>query len=220
MAKYFANFPKTLYTNFAKGYISGLEYVTNILARVSFEDSFKDNTVVYYKYDIQDGDTPEILASKIYKSAERHWIILLLNDIIDPQFDWPMEQRTFVKYVDAKYSANQYADTANTSVSGLTWAKNASHVESYFKIITRTSADGTSIEEKLTVDANTYANVIESSTTYTLNNASQITETVTKETQTYYEYENNLNESKRTIKLLKPEFMLAVEGEMVEMVSR
>jgi len=220
MAKYFNYFPKTLYTNFATGNITGLDTVTNITSRFSFEKSFKDNTVVYYEYDIQDSDTPEIIAAKFYNSSERHWIVLLLNDIIDPQFDWPLDQRSLMKYIDTKYSSSEYANTAYTSVSGLSWAQNASHIESYFKIITRTSADGTTIQEKLAVDANAYANIAATNITYTLNNSSNITQTVTKTTQTYYQYEIDVNESKRTIKLLKPEFLNAIEDEMRVALSK
>jgi len=219
MAKYFNYFPKTFYTNSDRGG-GGVDAVTNIISRFSFEKSFKDNAVVYYKYDIQDGDTPEIIASKFYNSPERHWIVLLMNEIIDPQFDWPLDQRTLSRYIDSKYSSSDYADTANTSVSGLTWAKNASHIQSYFKVVTRTSTDGTKIEEKLSVDANTYANVVASTATYTLNNASSITQTIAKQTQTYYEYEVEVNESKRSIKLLKPEFLNAIEDELKVALSK
>ena len=67
----------------------------------------------------------------------------MFNDIIDPQFDWPLDSRTIIEYIDYKYSAPEYADTANTNVSGLSWAKNISNVKSYYKTITTTNSDGT-----------------------------------------------------------------------------
>lgn len=218
MAKFFNYYPKTFY-DLQDRHSPGVDTVTNIIARFGFEKKLKENESAFYKYSIKDSDTPEIIAAKFYDHVERHWIVLLFNDIIDPQYDWPLESRNLIQYIDKKYSANQYADTANTSVSGLSWSQNTSNVESYFKIITRTSADGTDIIEKFSVDANTYANVAASSTTYTLNNNSTITETVSKETQTYYDYEMALNEAKREIKLLKREFVPEVEKEFKRVIK-
>mgnify|MGYP003350298097 CR=1 FL=1 len=143
----------------------------------------------------------------------------MMNNMLDAQYDWPLESRTLIEYIDKKYSANQYADTANTSVTGLAWAQNVSNVYDYYKIITRTSEDGVSIEEKISVDANTYANIAATSTTYTLNNNSTITETVSKESKTYFDYELEENENKRQIKLLKPEFVQAVEKEFKKVIK-
>ena len=219
MAKYFNYFPKTFYTSSNLNSISGLDIVTNITSRFSFAKSFKENSVVYYKYDILDSDTPEIIASKFYGSSEKHWVVLLLNDIIDPQYDWPLQSDTLIDYINTKYSTVEYANTANTLVTGLSWAQNISHVQSYYKIITRASADGTDIVEKITVDANTYANIAATSISYTLNNASSITQTVSKTTQTYYDYEVELNEAKREINLLKSEFVSEVEKEFKRVIK-
>ena len=217
MAKYFNYFPKTFYTS--NNTSSGIDTVTNIIARFGFEKKLKENSSAFYKYTIKDSDTPEIIAAKFYDHVERHWIVLLFNDIIDPQYDWPLDSRTLIQYINTKYSANQYADTANTSVTGISWAQNTSHVKSYFKNITRTSADGTDIVEKITVDANTYANIAATSIAYTLNNSSSITETISKTTQTYYDYEVELNESKREIRLLKSDFVPEVEKEFKRVIK-
>jgi hypothetical protein len=73
--------------------------------------------------------------------------------------------------------------------------------------------------EKITVDANTYANIAATSISYTLNNASSITQTVSKTTQTYYDYELELNEAKREIKLLKGDFVSEVEKEFKRVIT-
>ena len=64
------------------------------------------------------------------------------------------------------------------------------------------------------VDANTYANTIVASSDITLKDGIEITVAVTKDIKTYYDYENDLNETKRTIKLLKPEFVEILEKEL------
>jgi hypothetical protein len=54
--------------------------------------------------------------------------------------------------------------------------------------------------------------------TYTLNDGKTVTQTVTKTFQTYYDYEIEENEKKRTIKLLKPEFIPFVEKEFKRVI--
>jgi len=216
MSKFFNYYPKTFYTS--NNNSTGIDTVTNIIARFGFEKKLKENSSAFYKYTIKDSDTPEIIAAKFYDNVERHWIVLLFNDIIDPQYDWPLQSDTLIDYVNTKYSTVEYANTANTLVTGLSWAQNISHVQSYYKIITRTSADGTDIVEKITVDANTYANIAATSISYTLNNASSITQTVSKTSQTYYDYELELNEAKREINLLKSEFVTEVEKEFKRVI--
>jgi len=215
MAKFFNYYPKTYYTNDTKP--KGLDTVTNIISRFAFESTLKENSAAFYEYDIQDSDTPEIIADKYYGNPERHWMVLLFNDILDPQWDWPLTENNLVKYVNDKYSANGAANT--TVQTGVQWALSPSNVQAYFKTITRTSADGSVIVEKLEVDANTYANIAQSTLSYTLQNGSQVTETISRSTRSYFEYETELNDAKRTITLLKKEFAPAVEKEFRRVIS-
>lgn len=215
MAKFFNYYPKTFYTTSKQS--SGLDSVTNIISRFGFEKKLKENSSAFYKYSIKDSDTPEIIASKFYDNPERHWIVLLFNDIIDPQYDWPLQNNTLIEFIDAKYTANGAANT--TPVSGIQWAQSTNNAKAYYKIITRTSADNTEIIEKFQVDANTYANVAATSISYTLDNGAIVTETISKEKQTYYDYEVEVNESKREIKLLKSEFVPEVEKEFKRVIK-
>ena len=215
MAKYFNYFPKTIYT--ANTNVSGLDTVTNIIARFGFEKNLKENSAAFYKYSIQDSDTPEIIAHKFYENSERHWIVLMFNDIVDAQYEWPLRYENFIDYVDSKYTANGAANT--TVQTGLAWAMSVNNVQSYYKIIKRTSADGTVIEEKIQVDANTYANVGATTSSITLQSGNIITQSVSKEKKTYYEYEQEENEAKREIILLKPEFVPQVEKEFKKVIK-
>ena len=215
MARFFNYFPKTVYT--ANTNSSGLDTVTNIISRFGFEQKLKDNSAAFYKYSIQDSDTPEIIAHKYYDNSERHWIVLLFNDIIDPQFDWPLRYENFIKFVDTKYTANGAANT--TVQSGLAWAMSTNNVQAYYKIVTRTNIDNDSIVETIQVDANTYVNVATSSSSVTLQSGDVITQTVTKSKKTYYEYEQEENEAKIEISLLKPEFVSQIEKEFKKVIK-
>jgi hypothetical protein len=205
MSKYFNYFPKTVYS---LDNTNNVDTVTSIVSRFSFENSFRDNTSVYYEYDIQDSDTPEIIANKFYGDSEKHWVVLMLNQIIDPQFDWPLDQRTIISFINEKYSVN-----ASVGQSGITWAQG--NIHSYYKVETRTTnSTNTDLQTKLQIDANTYANVAATTTNLTLEDGNSITIKVSKETKSYYDYEVEQNETKRTIKLLKPEFVSPIEDEL------
>ncbi|MCK9369125.1 baseplate wedge protein 53 [Candidatus Dojkabacteria bacterium] len=207
MAKYFNFFSKTLYTN---GNSNDLDVVTNIISRFAFESTLKENTSAYYEYEIRDSDTPEIIAEKYYNNPERHWIVLLFNDIIDPQYDWPLADRNLIRYIDKKYSAN----------GGLSWAKNINNVQAYYKVSTRTSDfDRISLEERFQITKEDYANTGTSSVVYSLQDGSTVTETITTEYKTFYDYEIEENEKKRKISLLKPEFIDSVEKEFKRVIK-
>jgi hypothetical protein len=210
MSKYFNYFPKTAYS---LDNTNNVDVVTSIITRFAFESSFRDNTAVYYEYNIQDSDTPEIIANKFYGDSEKHWVVLMLNDIVDPQFDWPLDQRTIISYMNEKYSAN-----ASVGQSGVNWAQ--ANIHSYYKVETRTTnSTGSELQSKLQIDANTYANVAATTTNLTLDDGNSITITVSKETKSYYDYEIEENETKRTIKLLKPEFIRPIENELISALS-
>jgi hypothetical protein len=216
MATFFNYYPKTFYTS--NNDTAGLESVTNLITRFKFEEGIKQNSAAFYKYNIQDGDTPEIIADKYYKDVEKHWVVLLFNDIVDPQFDWPLDSREIINYIDKKYTANGAANT--TVQTGIAWALSENNVQAYFKIITTTAFDGTEKVDRLQVDANTYANIAATTTSYTTQANESVTVTVTKETQTFYDYEINLNESKREIKLLKSDFIDAVNKEFKRVITQ
>lgn len=216
MSNYFNYFPKTVYTADSKN----LDLVKNITSRFNFQESFKENSAVSYEYDIQESDTPEIISSKFYGDSEKHWIVLSFNDIVDPQFDWPMDYRTLNNFIDKKYSANTYANTVNTSISGLSYAKNANNTYAYYKTETRTTISTNTIStRKIEIDANTYANVASSTSTITIPGNNVITIAISKEKQTYYDHEIELNESKRKIKLLKPEFVDGIDEEFRRVIA-
>lgn len=212
MAKYFNFFPKTPY--YIDKEKQSIDYLTNIMSRFKFENKFKENTVVYYDYTISDGETPEMIADKIYGSPERHWIILNLNDIINPYLDWPMDSLSLTKFIEKKYEP--FADTANNE-TGLEWSQ--SNVKEYFIRETKTILPENNSYDTITIiTAETYANTLVTSDNYTLNDGTQIKIDKNKESKTYYEYENEENDKKRKIKLLKREFISAVEQEFKNII--
>jgi len=92
----YENYPTINYNGFV---------VKDITIKLGVLDHLKNVVSVYENYIIENGDTPEIVAHKFYDDAELHWIILMMNDIIDPLFDWPLDIKAFDAYVTANYGA-------------------------------------------------------------------------------------------------------------------
>lgn len=87
------------------------EDVTNVFFRIGVIRDVLNNVASYYVYDIQDGDTPEIIAEKVYGDSGAGWMVLLANNIIDPQFDWPLDYKSFDNYIIGKYGSLVNAKT-------------------------------------------------------------------------------------------------------------
>ena len=98
---YFANFPVIPYDSVGNG---DFKLVTNLLKRVAVRSKIKTNVLIFDTYDVKEGETPEILADKLYDDAELHWVILLVNDITDRYHQWPQNQNQFLACINDKYS--------------------------------------------------------------------------------------------------------------------
>ena len=98
---YFNSFPVIPYDS--KGDLN-FKDVTNLLRRVGLRTKLKSNTLLYDTYDVKEGETPEMIAHKLYGDPELHWIILLLNDITDRYHQWPMTGGQFLDYLNDKYT--------------------------------------------------------------------------------------------------------------------
>jgi Base plate wedge protein 53 len=77
----------------------------DILQRIKMRDVLLNNYLIFYTYTVKDGETPEMIADKLYGSSQYHWIVLLANNIVDPFYDWPMNQDDLIETIRAKYSA-------------------------------------------------------------------------------------------------------------------
>lgn len=79
--------------------------VKDIFVRVT-NKSPKVNKVTLTSYRIADGETPEIVAHKFYGNTRHHWIILLVNTIVDVYDEWPIPDRELKTLCEDKYGEN------------------------------------------------------------------------------------------------------------------
>ena len=98
---YFANFPLIVYDSVGDG---NFKIVTNLLKRVALRTKVRTNTLLYDTYDVKEGETPEMIADKLYDDPELHWVILFVNNITDRYHQWPMNFGQFNAFIADKYS--------------------------------------------------------------------------------------------------------------------
>lgn len=97
---YFDAFPVIPYDS--KGDLNYKD-VTNLLRRVGMRAKLKSNTLLYDTYNVKEGETPEMIAHKLYGDTELHWIILLVNEVTDRYHQWPMTTPQFLDFINDKY---------------------------------------------------------------------------------------------------------------------
>jgi hypothetical protein len=99
---YFDKFPKILYEYYIKNK-SQFRVVTDITRNLRVLQEVLNNVTLYDEYDMQDGETPEIVADKFYGSSEYHWVVMLVNQRYDYIDDFVLPTFEFEKYIDTKY---------------------------------------------------------------------------------------------------------------------
>ena len=186
--------------------------LTNLMARSEIIPSLLNNPMMFYKYDIQEGDTPEIVADKYYGDSYRYWVVLYGNQILDPQWNWPLNNKQFDNYL-----INKYSSVAN-NVNVLAYTQ--STIKEYRKTVK--SIDSISLVETVdtfVIDTNTYNQPIIPSATYQLPN-SKVSQTITKSIVSIYDYELEQNEAKRTINLINKIYVSELEQQFKSLMSQ
>lgn len=99
-AYYFDSFPITDYSFDSKNYF----LITDFTSRVKVNKFLTSTSFVYDSYDLLDGERPEDVAYKFYNTTQLHWVLLLVNDIIDPYDDWCLSSDSVTAIAKKKYS--------------------------------------------------------------------------------------------------------------------
>src|SRR5687768_4346298 len=99
---YFSHFPE-IYYPFVMNGKEEIKVVRDLTRNVRLIKEIASKITLYELYDIEDGDTPEIISEKFYGTTQYHWIIMLLNERYDYVSDFPLSQPVLDKFVTQKY---------------------------------------------------------------------------------------------------------------------
>jgi Base plate wedge protein 53 len=98
---FFTSFPTTTFAIDEQNQV----IVTDFIRAIKIDSDLKEDSVFFDIYEVQDGETPEVISHKVYKSTQYHWVIMAVNERFDPWRDFPQSD-----YVILKMSADKYAD--------------------------------------------------------------------------------------------------------------
>ncbi len=206
MGNYFTKFPNILY-DLSGNPNSDPIIVKNIFFRLKIVDAIETNSLVYYPYFVKQNETPEIIAYKYYKDTEKHWLVLMVNQIIDPRYDWPLADQSFINYITAKYGSVDDAQTL---------------IESYqLSVVKEDSVSGASTETLMTIDLTTY-NSTPSFTFQEINLQDGSTVAITTTTNIVYAFDTEFanNETKKQIQLLDKKYVDEIQSEFDALTSK
>ena len=103
----------------------------DIMRRVKLRSGIAAGRYLFDNYDVITGDKPEDVAFKYYGNAEYHWVILLVNNVTDRFYGWPLTQPQLDAFLTDKYGkgsedAVHHYELAQTS--GPTTSRDDSHM--------------------------------------------------------------------------------------------
>lgn len=218
--KYFSQIPLTTYPNL-NGDENTSVVLTNLLTRSAFLREIMGNVSLFYDYQVKDGETPEIIADKLYGDPSRFWIVLLFNNLSNPYYDFPLTTDQLHDLIVAKYgqsletsqSTIHHYETRLTRTLYFNGMPESSYVETYVISEQQQNPDTGIAEDRATLPA--VADTSLAGDSYTEDFGSGVT--ITVEYSYYaisnYTYELNENEKRRSIKLLDASFVGNVESE-------
>ena len=185
---YFSNLTDFLYVNRTVDGRSEGDYsvVKNFFKRAKLRDDIFQDLAFFTKYIVIGDDRPDTVATKIYDDPTLDWVVLLSNNIVSIQSEWPLGQAAFNTYVNEKYGDE------TTLYSGI------HHYESREV----KANDGTII-----IPSGARVSVGQSVSFFDEDSSQQIIRTDVAMPVTNYMFEEKLNDEKRNIFILKPIYL-------------
>ena len=180
---YFRQLPNLDYPSLANDRTSVYDYiqVKNIFKRAVLREDVIDSYFQFNKYLIQGDDRPDNVASKVYGDANLDWVVLTTNNIIHIRDEWPMSQGDLNNYLANKYSSQE--------LSYIHHYETLKILDSFGNLI---QPEGIEVQEGYSV---TFVDRGVSKTESRLKSF------------TYLEHEIDVNDKKREIDILLPEYV-------------
>ena len=106
---YFRQVPNFQYVDRSPGdqTISNYIEVKNLFKKAKLRDDIFSDLSFFTKYSILGDERPDNVAYKFYNDSTLDWIILLSNNVINVQTEWPLSQQGFYNYLIDKYGSEE-----------------------------------------------------------------------------------------------------------------
>ena len=196
---YFQELPNIAHTSLlpVRNKVEDRIIVKNLFKRSKLRTDVDQAITTFNYYYVEDQQRPDILAQELYGDPELDWVVLTSNNITNVRNQWPLNHDDLHSYMLEKYGSEQ-------NILGIHHSETVKIVDEYNRVI---------LKGGLEVDANftfTFVGTVTSSTgsLIKVNFGGSSSNTITPVASiTNYDYEVKVNEEKRRIRVLKPQFL-------------
>tara|TARA_B100000424_G_scaffold116715_1_gene88078 strand:+ start:345 stop:992 length:648 start_codon:yes stop_codon:yes gene_type:complete len=192
---YFDLYPDVELPSFSDKRRSSFDYIKikNLFKRGKIRDDIYGSVTAFSKYVILEGERPDTVARKLYDDEQLDWVVLISNNIISVQDEWPMDQYDFERYLDNKYSREQLGEIHHYETKEI--RKN----------------DIIILQGGLVVDSDfTYNYADPKGNNKSVNSVESVS---------YLKYEIDKNDAKRTINVLKKKYIGTIIDDMRQILT-
>ena len=177
--------------------ISEYQKVKNLFKRGKLKNDIFKNLTYFTKYQIIGDDRPDNVAFDVYQDETLDWVVLLSNNITNIQTEWPLDHQSFYNFLINKYGSEEQI-----------------HAVHHYETTEVRNTDKTIIvPEGLEVPKN-YSIEFYDSRLETTTTVSNITTEITN-----YAYENKIEDEKRNIFVLKPNYVNLILNDMEDAMT-
>ena len=198
MSSYFSEVPNIEYVSrLPDAKISDYITVKNFFKRGFLREDIFQNLAFFTKYSITGNDRPDNVAFEIYQDSTLDWLVLMANNIVNIQNEWPLSNRDFDELMLDKYGSY------DTLFNGI----------HHYETLEVTDARGVKIVNAgLKVES-------DYSITFFDERANQMKTVTPTIPVTNYQYEQKVNEDKRNIYLLQPRYLQIVRDDLEDLMT-
>ena len=198
MSSYFSEVPNFEYVSrLPDSKISDYITVKNFFKRGFLREDIFQNLTFFTKYQIQGNDRPDNVASQVYNDSTLDWLVLISNNIVNIQNEWPISNIDFDELMLEKYGSY------DTLFNG---------IHHYETIEVKDARDVKILNAGLKVES-------DYSITFFDERANQMKTVTPTIPVTNYQYEQKVNEDKRNIYLLQPRYVQVVRDDLEDLMT-
>ena len=189
MSNYFRKLPNLDYPSLLKNRGSNVDYIQtkNLFRRVKIREDLFANLMQFDKYEVVGDERPDNVSERMYGRDDLDWVVLLSNNIIDINNEWPLSQLQLNRFLADKYTPQELVS-----------------IHHYETLELRDNKNQLILPAGLVVDADFNIEYLSGGQVKSTNS---LVDGRPVKAVTFYDYENGLNEQKRNINVLKQEFL-------------
>ena len=189
MSQYFRKLPNLNYPSLLKTRESNTDFIQtkNLFRRVKVREDLFANFMQFDKYKVVGDERPDNVAQKVYDNDDLDWIVLISNNIVDLNNEWPLTQSQLNEFLNDKYTPQELVS-----------------IHHYETLELRDSRNQLILPAGIVVDEDFNLEYLSGGQVKSTNS---LVDGRPVKAVTFYDYENSQNDKKRNINVLKQEFL-------------